>query len=44
MRIMSSCHEWISITSIIVCYDRMMMKEMKKETLTEYTFVAAKTS
>jgi len=40
----SSYHEFILVTDILSCYDRMMMKEMKKETLLEYTFVATMTS
>lgn len=39
---MSSFHEWILVVGTISCYDKMMMKEMKKESLLGDTFVAAK--
>jgi len=32
-----SCHELIPTMGIILSHDRMMMKEMEKETILEYT-------
>jgi len=37
IKMMSYFHEWILVAGIISCYDRMMMEEMKDETLLENT-------
>lgn len=42
--LMSYFNEWILVVGILSCYHKMMMKEMKKETLLEDTFQAMKTS
>ena len=41
---MLSRHELFLVASIRSCHEKMMMKEKKKETMLEDTYVATKTS
>lgn len=40
MWLMSSCHEWIALASILSYYDKMIMNNMDKEAMLEYTTIA----